>query len=92
MVRPKDPVLLQELLDNVLLIAAHPSRQRHYQELKGKCIHGYKRTMDDSYPPNGESSPGPQLARIRSLPVGGILAHYVVGGSTARGFTPGCAA
>jgi hypothetical protein len=41
MMFPKNPVLLLEILDNVLLIAAHPSRQRHHQELKWKCIHGY---------------------------------------------------
>jgi hypothetical protein len=58
MLFPKDPVLLLEILDDILLIATHPFRQHHHQELKWKRVHGYKRTLDGLDPPKRGSAPG----------------------------------
>ena len=59
MVFPKDSVLLPEILDDILLIAAHPSRQHHHQKLKWKRVHGYKRT-----PPDEDVAPWRQECRL----------------------------
>jgi hypothetical protein len=57
------------LRDDILLIAAHPSRQRYHQELKWKCIHGWNGSR-----PVKHLSPRQQE---RGLPTDGNETDYV---------------
>jgi hypothetical protein len=38
------PVLLLEILDDVLLAAIHPSGEKQHQKLKLQCVHRVERT------------------------------------------------